>query len=235
LTLSAAPAYILPAFQGFQMTDFALARRNMVDGQLRPNRVTNVDLLTVAGALPRELFLPDRLRAVAYADDDVPLGSGRVLMEPMVLARLVQALQPRKGQKAMVVASGSGYGAALLAGLVDSVVAVEGDVTLARAAEDVFRALSLSNVRQVAGNPEAGVPGSYDLILIEGAVRQVPQSLVDQLAEGGRLVVVMAGAPGTMGVATLMVKEGGIASNRPLFETGTPPLPGFSPPPKFTF
>ena len=77
------------------MTDFALARRNMVDGQLRPNKVTNVDLLAVAGTLPRERFLPDSLRSVAYADDDVPLGNGRYLMEPMVLARMIQALQPR--------------------------------------------------------------------------------------------------------------------------------------------
>lgn len=218
------------------MTDFALARRNMVEGQLRPNRVTNLDLLAVVGALPRERFLPDGLRAVAYADDDVPLGGGRVLMEPMILARLVQALQPRREHKALVVASGRGYGAALLAGLVGSVVAVEGDTAMARAAEEAFRALALTNVRQVSGNPEAGAaPGPYDLILIEGAVRQLPQALLDQLAEDGRLATIMAGAPGTLGVATLVVKVGGVTSSRPLFDAGTPALPGFAPPPKFTF
>ena len=77
------------------MTDFALARRNMIDGQLRPNRVTNTQLLAAIADLPRERFLPDGLRSVAYADDDVPLGNGRFLMEPMVLARLIQTLQPR--------------------------------------------------------------------------------------------------------------------------------------------
>ena len=77
------------------MTDFALARRNMIDGQLRPNRVTNAQLLAAIGELPRERFLPEALRSVAYADDDVPLGNGRYLMEPMVLARLIQTLQPR--------------------------------------------------------------------------------------------------------------------------------------------
>jgi protein-L-isoaspartate(D-aspartate) O-methyltransferase len=97
------------------MTDFALARRNMVDGQLRPNRVTNAQLLAAIGDLPRERFLPEGLRSVAYADDDVPLGNGRYLMEPMVLARLVQFLQPRASDRALVVASGRGYGAALLA------------------------------------------------------------------------------------------------------------------------
>ena len=104
------------------MTDFALARRNMVDGQLRPNRVTNAQLLAAIGDLPRERFLPEGLRSVAYADDDVPLGKGRFLMEPMVLARLIQTLQPLPEDKALVVASGRGYGAALLARLVKSVV-----------------------------------------------------------------------------------------------------------------
>ena len=97
------------------MTDFALARRNMIDGQLRPNRVTNAPLLAVIGELPRERFLPDAMRSVAYADDDVALGDGRYLMEPMVLARLIQALQPRPEDRALVVASGRGYGAALMA------------------------------------------------------------------------------------------------------------------------
>src|SRR5499427_9292236 len=100
------------------MTDFVLARRNMVDGQLRPNRVTNAQLLAVIGDLPRERFLPAGLQSVAYADDDVPLGNGRFLMEPMVLARLLQTLQPRETDRALVVASGRGYGAALLARLV---------------------------------------------------------------------------------------------------------------------
>src|SRR5476649_1698651 len=93
------------------MTDFALARRNMVDGQLRPNRVNNAQLLAVVGALPRERFLPDGMKSVAYSDEDVPLGNGRFLMEPMVLARLIQTLQACLGDKALVVASGRGYGA----------------------------------------------------------------------------------------------------------------------------
>ena len=91
------------------MTDFALARRNMVEGQLRPNRVTNVALLDAVGTLPREQFLPESARAVAYADDDVPLGNGRYLMEPMVIARLIQALQPRETDRALVVEIGRAH------------------------------------------------------------------------------------------------------------------------------
>jgi len=220
------------------MTDFVLARRNMVDGQLRPNRVTNAQLLAAIGELPRERFLPAGLQSVAYADDDVPLGKGRFLMEPMVLARLLQTLQPLPEDKALVVASGAGYGAALLARLVKAVVAVEADAGLAGSAEQTIRELGIPNVRQVVGKMEEGHAGEapYDVILIEGAVPHVPQAIVAQLAEGGRLCTVIAGAStGALGVAQLMVKEGGIASGRPIFDAGTPPLLGFSTPPRFTF
>ena len=217
------------------MTDFALARRNMVEGQLRPNRVTNTQLLTVVGALPREKFLPDGLRSVAYSDEDVPLGGGRFLMEPMVLARLIQTLQPRETDRALVVASGRGYGAALLSRLVKSVVAVESDAALAAAASQTARELALANIEQKVGPMEAGAAGPYDVILIEGAVQQVPAAILDQLVDGGRLATIVAGPPGALGTAQLFVKEGGVASARPLFDAGTPPLPGFAPPPRFTF
>jgi len=219
------------------MTDFALARRNMIDGQLRPNRVTNAQLLAAIGELPRERFLPEATRSVAYADDDVPLGNGRYLMEPMVLARLIQALQPRPEDRAMVVAAGPGYGAALLARLVHSVVAVESDPTLAAAAERTAKELGITGIRQTIGKLEQGAAESapYDVILIEGAVQVVPQAIFDQLAEGGRLTTVIAGPPGASGVAQLFMKEGGMVSGRPLFDSGTPSLPGFAPPPRFTF
>src|SRR5690349_12817182 len=172
LTLSAGAAYKRRTFWGSWMTDFALARRNMVEGQLRPNRVTNLDLLAAVGDLPRERFLPEGLRSVAYADDDVPLGRGRFLMEPMVLVRLIQALQPGAEDRALVVASGRGYGAALLARLVKSVVAVESDAALAGSADQTMKALNIANVTQHVGKAEDGAAASapYDVVLIEGAV-----------------------------------------------------------------
>jgi len=220
------------------MTDFTLARRNMIDGQLRPNRVNNTQLLAAIADLPRERFLPAGLQSVAYADDDVPLGNGRCLMEPMVLARLIQTLQPQPEDRALVVASGPGYGAALLARLVKSVVAVEADAGLAGSAEQTIRELGITNVRQVTGKMEDGHAGEgpYDVILIEGAVQHVPATILDQLAEGGRLgTVIAAASPGGQGVAQLTVKEGGVASGRPIFDAGTPALPGFATPPRFTF
>ena len=219
------------------MTDFTLARRNMVDGQLRPNRVTNSQLLAAISALPREKFLPEGLRSVAYSDEDVPLGNGRFLMEPMVLARLIQTLQPRETDRALVVASGRGYGAALLARLVKSVVAVESDAGLAAAAQSTTRELGLVNIEQTVGSLEAGAAatGPYEVILIEGAVRQVPPAILEQLADGGRMGTIVAGPSGALGSAQLFVKLGGVASGRPLFDAGTPALPGFAPPPRFTF
>ena len=219
------------------MTDFALARRNMVEGQLRPNRVTNAALLAAVGELPRERFLPDGLKSVAYADDDVPLGNGRFMMEPMVLGRLIQSLQPQAEEKAMVAASGRGYGAALLARLVKSVVAVENEAGLATAAQQTWQELGITNIQQVVGLPELGATasGPFGVILIEGAVREVSRAVLDQLADGGRLATVVSDPSGSLGVAHLFVKQGGVASGRPLFDAGTSPLPGFTPPPKFTF
>src|SRR6476469_6371973 len=206
------------------MTDFTLARRNMIDGQLRPNRVTNPKLLAVIADVPRERFLPPGLQSVAYADDDVPLGNGRYLMEPMVLARLIQMLQPEENDRALVVASGTGYGAALLARLVKSVVAVESDPNLARTAEQTIRELGIATVQPIAGKMEEGYAagGPYDVIVIEGAVQHVPPAIVAQLADGGRLGTVIAAATaGGLGVAHLMVKEGGVDTGRTIFDAGT--------------
>jgi len=208
----------------------------MIDSQLRPNRVTNARLLAAIGELPREQFLPQATRSVAYSDEDVPLGNGRYLMEPMVLARLIQTLQTVPDDRALVVASGRGYGAALLARLAASVVAVEGDPLMATAAEQTAKELGIDGIRQTVGPLEEGArPGPYDVILIEGAVQLVPQAIFDQLADGGRLTTVVAGPPGALGVAELFVKEGGAISRRALFDAGTPSLPGFAPPPRFTF
>jgi protein-L-isoaspartate(D-aspartate) O-methyltransferase len=219
------------------MTDFALARRNMIEGQLRPNRVTNAALLAAVAELPRERFLPEGLQAIAYADDDVPLGAGRYLMEPMVLARLIQNLQPQAEETALVVASGRGYGAALLSRLVKAVVALESDAALAGSAQETIKSLGIANVQFVAGDVALGAAADapYDVILIEGAVRQVPAAILQQLAEGGRLATVVLAGDAGPGVAQLLVKQGGVASGRPMFDAGTPLLPGFAPPPRFTF
>ena len=158
-------------------------------------------------------------------------------MEPMVLVRLVQALQPSAESKALVVASGRGYGAALLSRLVKSVTALESATALAGSAQQTMKELRIDNVQHVAGPMEAGAPATkpYDVILIEGAVREIPQTILDQLAESGRLATVVVSPNGGLGVAQLVMKEGGVTSGRPLFDAGTPALPGFAPPQRFSF
>jgi protein-L-isoaspartate(D-aspartate) O-methyltransferase len=219
-------------------TDFAVARRNMVDGQLRPNQIVHAGVLEALAALPRERFLPDDRAAVAYADEAVPLGSGRYLMEPMVLARLVQLAQPAERDVALVVGAGPGYGAAVLARLVDRVVALESDESLAARARTTLSGLGIGNVSVVVGKLADGYPagGLYDLIVVEGAVPAIPAGLTRQLGASGRLVgIVSDGLPGHPGRAHLGRNVGGMFSSRPVFDAGTPVLPGFERPGRFVF
>ncbi|TWT10641.1 protein-L-isoaspartate O-methyltransferase [Reyranella sp. CPCC 100927] len=219
-------------------TDFALARRNMVEGQLRPNQIVHPVLLDALAALPRERFLPDARAALAYADEAVPLGEGRYLMEPTALARLVQMTQPGEKDRALVVGAGPGYGAAVLGRLVASVVALECDAALAQRARSVLPALGTANVSVVEGPLAAGhaAKAPYDIILIEGAVPAIPDTLTAQLAEEGRLVAIVGGGvPGYPGQAHLGRKVGGVFSSRPVFDAGTPALPGFAAPARFVF
>jgi protein-L-isoaspartate(D-aspartate) O-methyltransferase len=219
------------------MPDPAIARRNMIDGQLRPNSVTHPGLLAVMAELPREAFVLPALVSIAYSDDDLPLTGGRYMMEPMVLARLMQAAQLRPADKALVVGAGTGYGAAVLAGLVQHVTALEQQADLAAIATRALGGLGLRNVAVAQGPLEAGWPkgAPYDLILIEGAISDLPEALLAQIADGGRLVAVWSqGRPG-QGTARLTVKSGSNVSSRKLFDAATPHLPGFVKPQAFVF
>lgn len=214
--------------------DFALARQKMVDGQVRPNKVTDPRIIAAMRELPRERFLPPDLAMLAYVDEDIPLPGGRALTEPMVIARLVQALALRQGERVLVVGAGTGYGAALCAACDAQVTALEEDAALLAIARRVLPAVAPS-VRVVEGPLAAGWPGaSYEAILIEGTIPAVPEALVAQLALDGRLAAVIA-PPGCPGQAVLARSVGGGVSQVPQFDAATPPLPAFAPAPAFTF
>ena len=216
--------------------DFADARNRMVDSQLRPNKVTDPRVLSAMRELPRERFLPARLRPRAYVDEDVPLGGGRVLMEPLVIARLVQLAAPSTGERALVVGAGVGYGAAVLARCGVRVIALEEDRALAALAERTLAELA-PGVAVVIGPLAAGWPKGkpYDIILIEGAVREIPAALEGQLrADTGRLVAVRA-TIGSMGSAVLAEPTPLGLRAKPMFDCATPPLPSLLPKPSFTF
>ena len=166
---------------------FAEARNRMVDSQIRPNKVTDPRIIAAMRQLPRERFLPPHLAPLAYADEDVPLGEGRVLIKPTVIARLVQLTAIAAGERALVVAAGTGYGAALLAACGARVTALEEAAPLQAVARTVLAELAPS-VSLVAGPLAAGwAPGApYDVILIEGAVARHSAGDRRAVAPGGR-------------------------------------------------
>ena len=215
--------------------NFSAARHNMIESQLRPNRVTDEAILAAFDAVPREVFVPPALRSVAYVDDDIEVAPGRWLMEPMVLGRLLQAAGPRREDVALVIGCGTGYSCAVLARLVNTVVAVESSGDLVSRATQQLADLSIDNVVVLEGRLDEGHSrqAPYDLILINGAVAEMPRAIEAQLAEGGRLVTVMRDGP--VGHATLMTRTGGVVSRRVLFDAAVPPLPGFAPAPGFVF
>jgi protein-L-isoaspartate(D-aspartate) O-methyltransferase len=215
---------------------FADPRNRMVDSQVRPNKVTDPRILAAMRALPRERFLPPALASLAYADEDVPLGNGRVLMEPMLTARLIQLIAPIAGERALLVACGVGYGAAVLAACGVRVTALEEDAALLAVAHTALAAFA-PGVNLVAGPLAAGWPSEapYDIVLIEGAVAVPPQTILAQLRlEAGRLVTVIRGAAGHGQAVRGETTQAGLRL-RTEFDCATPPIPALLPAPVFTF
>lgn len=216
--------------------DFAKARRNMVESQLRPNRVIEPAIVAAMGAVPRERFVPAPLASVAYIDEDLPLGGGRFLMEPMVFGRLLQEAMPGADDAALLVGFGTGYSAAVLSRLCRTVFALERDSGAAAKARALLSGLGADNVVVVEGPLEKGWPAKapYDLVLFDGTVAEVPSAIIDQLAENGRIVAVISNGDGP-GRATLLQRRGGVVSRRMLFDANTPVLPGFTKSAGFVF
>lgn len=207
---------------------FKDARRTMVESQLRPNKVTDETVLAAMGSLPRELFVPEALRSIAYVDEDLEVAPGRCIMEPVTLARLVQAAAPKAGDVALVVGAGTGYAAAVFSRICDTVFALESNSELAATATALLSDLALDNVVVVEGPLPEGLPkqGMFNVILINGGVSNLPESLVNQLAEGGRFVAVTGGESG-VGRATLAQRGATGVSQRVLFDASIPMLPEF--------
>ena len=218
------------------MVDYAAARTKMVDSQIRTNKVTDAALIAAFESVPREAFVPERLAAVAYVDEDLPIGNGRYLMESMVLARLLQEARPGPADVVLDVGCGTGYATAILARLAATVVALESDQDMAARATRNLAELGIDNAIVVEGPLTAGWPAQapYGVILINGAVAEVPPALQRQLADGGRLVTVQQGADG-QGRGILMRRNGTVAASRVFFDAATPILPEFAREPGFVF
>jgi len=208
--------------------DFAAARLAMVESQLRPQGVTDRAVLQAMGALPRERFVPEESRSLAYADRAAPLGEGRFLTAPGALGQLLTQMMPLPGQRALVVGAGSGYSAAVLEAMGLEVAAVESSAALAQRAR-------AAGIEAVEGALDAGHKrgAPYDQILIDGAVEYIPEPLIEQLADGGRLGAALV----DRGITRLIVgRKAGIAFGYlSIGDAGVPVLPGFARPPAFTF
>jgi len=216
--------------------DFAAARRNMVDCQILPNRVTDDRVIAVMSQVPRETYAPRAKEGIAYVDEALALGEGRYIMEPMVIARLMQGLQLKSTDVALSIGCGSGYAVAVLAGIVDTVVAVEADASLAQRATKILSDQEIDNVVVAEGALREGYASQapYDAIFFDGAVSDVPDVILDQLADGGRAVAIVVGEDG-IGRGRVYLRTGQSVSSQAIFDAGTPLLPGFDTDVVFSF
>jgi protein-L-isoaspartate(D-aspartate) O-methyltransferase len=220
--------------QAISSDEFAARRRHMVDSQLRTCDVTDQAVLAAFADVPREAFVPPALASLAYLDRDVPaLGAkDRLLLAPMVLAKLIQAANVQAGVTALDVAGGSGYGAAILAALGAEVTILEAEEGAVASARTLTP--SGATIDFVVGDLAAGVAGrSFDVILVNGAFEEIPDKLLSQLRDDGRLVGVDASFRSPK--AVLIEKVGGVASRRILFDAAAPKLEAFRRAPSFAF
>lgn len=211
----------------------------MVDCQIRPDRIVDPRLIRAMRTLPRERFVPEGRESMAYIDEDVRLGNGRVLMEPRVLAHLIQTAQVRAHDRVLVVGAGTGYGAAVLDACGATVTALEEDGALLAIARTALAATA-PGVTLREGPLAAGLPGPWDIIVIEGAVSEIPPAIGRTLnGQGGRLVTVLA-QDGGMGKGVLAepINPGSpevVLRAQPRFDCATPMLPAFVAAPAFRF
>jgi protein-L-isoaspartate(D-aspartate) O-methyltransferase len=211
----------------FRMSEFASRRVMMVDTQVRPSDVTKFPIIDAMLSVPRETFVPEDRREAAYMGENLPLGPGRVVLEARTLAKLLDALDIQPGELVLDIGCGLGYSAAVIARLGETVVAVEEDETLAAEAQRLLSEEGVDNAIVVVGNLADGSAKSapYDVITIEGGVETVPEAILSQLKEGGRIgAVFMEGAVGT---ARIGYKTEGRVSWRQVFNAAAPVLPGF--------
>ena len=199
----------------------------MVDTQVRPNDVTKYNVIAAMLEIPREEFVPDSRRDVAYVGENIEIARGRVVLEPRTIAKMIDALDLQPTELVLNLAAGYGYTAAVLGRLAQAVVAVEEDAEMAAEATRRLAGIGADNVAVVQGPLAAGhkAEAPYDAILIEGAIEELPESLAEQLAEGGRIIALFLDA--TVGVVRSGVKLDGVITWRYAFNAGAPVLPGF--------
>lgn len=221
------------------MSEIMTARQYMVDGQVRPSDVTDLRIIDAMRAVPREVFVPKDRRALAYLDIDIEVGEAgdrkAFLIQPAVLARMLQAAAIEETDRVLVAGCASGYAAAIVAKLASSVVATEGNSGLADMAKAALAEVGAGQVEVIVAEAAAGAEshGPYDVIVLDGATEVIPEALYRQLKMGGRLVGVFALAVPSR--ATIVTRSPSDCGSRTLFDATVPVLPGLERRPAFAF
>lgn len=209
------------------MSDFTARRTTMVDTQIRPSDVTKFPIIEAMLSVPREAFVPSALREAAYLGENLDLGAGRVILDPRTLAKMLDALAIEGDDLVLDIGTAQGYSAAVIARMAEAVVAVEQDPAMAEEARRTLAEHGADNVIMHVGPLAAGAPdhGPYDVITLQGAVEHLPETITDQLKEGGRIACLfMKGALGQMRIG---YRLDGRINWRFAFNAGAPVLPGF--------
>ena len=210
--------------------DFSVARHNMVESQIRPNGVTSLPLISALGTVEREKFVDDAHDCVAYLGQTLPVGGDRFLLEPMVLARLLQLAEIKPTDLVLDIGPGTGYSSAVIARLAESVVGVEQNKDLCESSAARLIDMGITNAVIVCVNHADGMlsESPFDVIVVNGRIPEIPQKLIDQLSDGGRLVAVIG--PERKARATVVLKKGGKLSVSEAFDAFAPVLSGFEAP-----
>ena len=217
--------------------DFKIARKNMVENQIRANKVTSINVINAFLDVPREKFVPDSLQEISYVDEDIQLSKNRFMMKPMILARLFQSLNLKGNENILHVGSNSGYGSAILSRMCSSVISLESDKKLFETSIHTFSNMGFDNVVPLHGSMENGVEkeAPFDIIFIEGSIETEPTSLFSQLNENGKLIAIIRPANIKIGKAKLFFKISNEIGLENLFDAQVSKLSIFKSKTKFSF
>lgn len=217
---------------------FSQARKNMVDGQVHTSGVVSPLILQAFEEVPRELFVSEKLKGVAYTDISLDLGQGRSLLAPIAYSKMLEFAAPKQHEVVLDIASASGYSSVILSKLVNTVISLEKNKRQKDKALRNMQSMNICNVVHVDGEIDKGAPdhAPYSLIMINGAIAKINKSILDQLAPNGRLVTVIKDSEFSVGKATLFTKsESGVVSSKILFDVAVPNLPEFENDNSFAF
>jgi len=218
--------------------DYNKARKNMVDCQIHTSGVVHTGLLNAFETVPREMFVPEHLKGIAYYDEEIDLGKGRTLLDPLTLSKMLQAADLKESDVVLDIGGATGYGAAILSPIVSTIIAAESNQEFLDKAQNIWNELGANNIVPVHAKPREGAneDGPYNVIVMHGAVPEIPKKIAAHLVENGRLFCIIKKPGDRLGQATMVQSLGeNQFSSYTLFECAANYIDGFAPKPAFSF